>query len=292
MRRIAGGGVTVAITIFAVLPAAAAARPTVDPSTVRGAASVPAGGSKSLTLTCPGTAVALHAAPVRMPSGVRVVDSGPGDDAGRWTMRLASVADRARRVSATLRCVTLDLPNGLSDVTVRVSTEGRPRQRVPAGTSVAVGLRCPSGYIPTGQGVGMSTRAVKLVAAVPNGRGWRFRFENNGEAAATANARIRCLQRVVFARRNGSSARLIFGVKRVTYTAPVPSGKSVSIVGSCGSGRFSLGTGLSLDRDDDIALLRSYPFASRGGSSFFRNRGAPEPVESYLLCLSRSSRFR
>ena len=292
MRRIAGGGVIVAIAMLAALPAGAVARSTVAPSTVGGAASVPAGGSKSLTLTCPGTAVALHAAPVRLPGGVRVADSGPADDARRWTLRLASVARRARRVSATLRCVTLRLPDGLSDVTVRVSSESRPKLRVRAGSSAATGLRCPAGYTPTGQGVGMSTRAVKLVAAVPNGRGWRFRFENNGKSAATASARIRCLQRVVSGSRNGANARLVFGVTRLALSAPVLSGRNVSIVGSCARNRFSLGMGLSLDRDDDIALLRSFPFGSRGGSSFFRNRGAPERVRSYMLCLSRASRFR
>jgi len=292
MRRIAGGGVTVAIAMLAALPAGAVARPTVAPSTVGGATSVPAGGSKSLTLTCPGSAVALHAAPVRLPSGVRVAESGPGDDARRWTLRLASVAGKARKASATLRCVTLQLPSGFSNVTVRVSTEARPKLRVPAGSSLAVGLRCPSGYTPTGQGVGMSTRAVRLVAAVPNRRGWSFRFENNGESAATANARIRCLQRVVVGTRGGTSARLTFAVKRVAHNTPIRSGKSRATSGSCAPDHFSLGTGISLDRDDDISLLRSYPFGGREGSWFFRNRGAAEPVKSYLLCLSRASRFR
>lgn len=292
MRRIAGGGVTVAIAMLAALPAGAVARPTVAPSTVGGAVSVPAGASKSLTLTCRGTAVALHAAPVRLPSGVRVVDSGPADDARRWTLRLASVARRARRVSATLRCVTLRLPRGISNVTIRVSTESRPKLRVPAGSSVAAGLRCPSGYTPTGQGTGTSTRAVKLVAAVPDRRGWSFRFENNGDSAASASARIRCLQRGVSGIRSGTSARLVFGVTRRAFSTEVRSGRNVAVVGSCAPHRFSLGTGLSLDRDDDIALLRSFPLGNRGGSSFFRNRGAPEPVTSYLLCLSRASRFR
>lgn len=292
MRGIAGGGVTVAIFMLCASPAGAGAKATVLPSTVGGATNVPAGGARSLTLTCPGTAVALHAAPVRLPSGVRVTNSGPSDDVRRWTLRFGSVARASRRVSATLRCVRLDLPNGVTDVTVRVSTDNRPSVRVAAGSTVNLSLRCPSGYIPTGQGVGVSTRAVKLVAAVPNGRGWAFRVENNGGSMARANASIRCLQRVASGRRGGARTRLAFGVKRMAYNGQVRSGKSRSISGTCARGRFSVSTGLSLDPGDDISLLRSYPFDSRDAKWFFSHRGAPEPVTSYLLCLSRSSRFR
>ena len=109
---------------------------------------------------------------------------------------------------------------------------------------------------------------------------------------ARANASIRCLQRVASGRRGGARTSLAFGVKRVAYDRPVRSGKSRSISGTCARGRFSVSTGLSLDSGDDISLLRSYPFGSRDGTWFFSNRGAPEPVTSYLLCLSRGSRFR
>ena len=111
------------------------------------------------------------------------------------------------------------------------------------------------------------------------------------ESVGRAGIRIRCLQRVVAGRRNGAREVLPFRVKRVAYEVPVRSGKNRSVSGSCARGRFSLGTGVSLDRGDDISLIRAFPSGSRGGSWFFRNSGAPEPVTSYLLCLSRSSRF-
>lgn len=292
MRRIAGGGVTVAIVMLAALPVAANAAATVVPSAVDGSTMVPAGGAKSLTLSCPDRSAALHAAPVSLPSGVRVSDSGPGVDVRRWTLRLASVAGASRRVSATLRCVRLDLPSGISDVTVRVSSNNWPKVPLSAGSTVNFSIPCPSGYIATGLGVGMSTREVKLVAAVPNSRGWAIRIKNNGSSAARASARVRCLQRVVSGRRNGARTALAFGISRVVYSTPVSSGKSRSVTGSCAPNRFSLGTGISLDSDDDISLLRSFPFGGREGSWFFRNRGPRERVKSYLLCLSRSSRFR
>jgi hypothetical protein len=291
MRAIIGGGATVAIVMLAALPAAAAARPTVVPSSVERSTTVAAGGARSLTLTCPTDAVALHAAPVRLPRGVRIADSAPGRNVRRWSLRFASVARRARRVRATLRCVRLHLPAGISDVTLRVSTSSRAKLRVPAGSSVQVPLSCAPGFIPAGQGVGAGTRAVSVSAAVPSGNGWVFRIENNGDSAAAASARIRCLQRVVRGRRSGGTTRLRFDVKQVSFSVPIRSGKSRSFTGSCARDRFSLGTGISIDRTDDITLLRSFPLGSREGSWFLRNRGAAEPVRGYLLCLSRASRF-
>ena len=291
MRAIIGGGATVAIVIIAALPAAAVARPTVVPSSAERSATVPAGGARSLTLTCPEDAVALHAAPVRLPRGVRIADSAPARNVRRWTMRFASVASRARRVRATLRCVRLHVPAGISDVTLRVSTSSRGMLRVPAGSSVEVPLQCAPGFVPAGQGVGAGTRAVSVSAAVPSRNGWVFRIENNGNSAAGASARIRCLQRVVRGRRKGAITRLRFNVKRLTFSVPIRSGKSRSFTGSCAPDRFSLGTGISIDRTADITLLRSFPFGRREGSWFLRNRGAAEPVSGYLLCLSRASRF-
>jgi hypothetical protein len=291
MRAIIGGGATVAIVMLAALPAAAAARPTVVPSSVERSTTVAAGGARSLTLTCPADAVALHAAPVRLPRGVRIADSAPGRSVRRWRLRFASVARRARRVRATLRCVRLHVPDGISDVTLRVSTSSRGMLRVPAGSSVEVPLDCAPGFIPAGQGVGAGTRAVSVTAAVPSGNGWVFRIENNGNSAAAASARIRCLQRVVRGRRKGGTTRLRFDVKHVTFSVPIRSGRSRSFTGSCAPDRFSLGTGISIDRTADITLLRSFPLGSREGAWFLRNRGPAEPVSGHLLCLSRSSRF-
>jgi hypothetical protein len=292
MRRIVGAGVTAAIAMMAVLPAGAAARATVVPSSVDGSASVPARGARSLTLTCPGTGVALHGAPVRLPSGVRVAASIPGENPRRWTFRFASVRRSARRVTAVLRCVRLRLPGGVFDVSIRESTGSRPNLPIPADSSVRTSLECPSGFIPTGQGVGGSTRAVSVTAAVPDGDGWTFRIENNGDSAASASPRIRCLQRVAAGRRGGARTRLAFRVKRLDYNAPILAGRSISFTGSCPRDRFSLGSGVSIDGDDDIALLTSFPSGAQKGSWFFRNSGVPERANTYLLCLSRSSRFR
>jgi hypothetical protein len=292
MRRKGGGGVAVTIALLAALPAGAGAQETVVASSVSGARAVPAGKARSLTLTCPNTAVALHAAPVRIPSGVRVVNSAPGDNVRRWTLRFASVARKRRRVTAGLRCVRLALPSAVRGVIVRVNTISLPNLRVRAGATRQRALRCPRGYVPTGQGVGASTRAISLSAAIPNRRGWAFRIRNRGNSAARASIRIRCLQRLVSGRRNGAKETLAFRVRRVGYNFPVRSGRNRSADGRCAPSRFSLGTGVSIDRSDNISLLRSFPSGSRKGWWFFRNPGPPEPVRAYLLCLSQRSRFR
>ena len=291
MRVSAGWATALATTLLAALPAGAAAQATVAPSSVSDSARVPAGGARSLTLACPSTAVALHAAPVRLPNGVRVAGSAPGENPRRWSFRFASAARSTRKVTAMLRCVRLRLPSGVSNVTVGVSTTSRSGLQLPAASSVEVALRCASGHIPAGQGVGASTRAVSLAAAVPMRRGWLFRIENHGDAPARASVHIRCLQRVASGRRNGTRTRLAFKVRHATFSVRVRSGIR-SFTGSCGRNRFSLGTGISLDRRDDIALLRSFPSGSRDGSWFLRNGGPPERVRGYLLCLARDSLFR
>lgn len=287
-----GRGIAVGLAALAALPAAAAARATVVPSSTDRSVTVPPRGARSLTLTCPRTAVALHAAAVRLPGGVRVADSVPGKDARRWTIRFASVARGARKARATLRCVRLRLPSGVSGVTVGVSTGSRPHVRVAARSSEEVTLRCPPGYVPTGQGVGAGTRGVSLTAAVPDDRGWVFRIDNRGESAAHASARIRCLERVVSGRRAGKRTALAFGLKRVAFQVPIAGGGRSSFKGSCARGRFSVATGFQVGGPGRTTLLRSFPFGARNASWTFANRGVAGTATGYLTCLSRSSRFR
>ena len=184
-------------------------------------------------------------------------------------------------------------PTACTDVTVRVSSDNRPSVRVAAGSTVNLSLRCPSGYIPTGQGVGVSTRAVKLVAAVPNRRGWSFRVENNGGSMARANASIRCLQRVAVGRRGGARTSLAFGVKRVAYNAPSPLGQEPLHQRHLRSRPLQREHGHSRStRATTSRCCAATPSAAGTATWFFSNRGAPEPVTNYLLCLSRGSRFR
>jgi hypothetical protein len=285
MRGIAGAGVAAAIVILCALPAAAGAAPTVVPSSVSGSVKLPAGGARSLKLTCPATAVALHGAVTRLPSGVRIADSRPGDaDARRWTFRFASAARAAREVSATVRCVRLDLPAGVTGVVVRVGNLSRPRLRVKAGSSRRLTLRCQPGYTPVGYGMGVSTRAVELAAAVPGERGWSFRLANGGNSPARVMARIRCLQRVAAGSKHGAGVRLAF---KVTQSFSSRRGPSFST--DCTRRRFSVATGFWVGDDSGLSLNTTYPRRRSNGRWLFE--GGAQRVRGYLICLSPDSRF-
>jgi hypothetical protein len=291
MRRIAGGVATVAIAALAGLPAGAAAENTIVPSSVERSATVPAGGARSLRLACPDTAVALHAAVVRLPGGAGVSDSIPGSSARRWTIRLAGAASGDRKVTAVLRCVRLRLPLGVSGVTLRVASGSRPSLAVAPRDSARAGLTCPQGYAPTGYGFGASSTAVSLAAAVPTRRGWRFRVENGGGSPTTAAVRIRCLQPMVRGRRGGRVVRLRFGLQRLDFRRTVPTGDRESLRGFCARDHISVASGVALDPSDDILLRTTYPAGGSSARWSFGNTGAPAQIRAYMLCLARFSRF-
>jgi hypothetical protein len=285
MRRIAGGGVAAAMVVLLALPAGANAAPTVVASSVNGSVTVPAGGARSLKLRCPATSVALHAAVTRLPSGVRIAGSTTGDaQARRWTFRFASAARARRAVSATVRCVRLDLPAGVTGVVVRVGNLSRPGLRVKAGATKKLTLRCQPGYTPTGYGVGVSTRAVELAAVVPGKRGWSFRFANRGDSAAEVTARIRCLQRVAAGSKDGAGVRLTFKVTRSFASRRGPSFSS-----GCARERFSVATGFWAGGDDALSLRTTFPRGESNARWLFE--GGTRRVRGYLVCLSPDSHF-
>jgi len=292
MTRIACGVAAVAFAALAVLPAGAAARDTVVASSVERSVTVSAGDTRSLRLACPETAVALNAALVEPPRGVIVRDSIPGAQARRWTFRLAAVAGASEReVTGVVRCVRLRLPARVSDVILRVSSEAQPDRVVSAGQSVRIGPRCPRGYVPTGQGIGASSRDVSVAAAIPNARGWNFRIENTGSSDATFTARIRCLQRTVIGSRRNKTVRLRFDVQRTAFRRTVAAGREPGFEGFCAGDHFSLATGISLGQDHDVQLADSYPSGGSSARWSFDQVREAESVRAYMLCVARFSRF-
>jgi hypothetical protein len=281
------------ILLVLAVPAAAQAADTVRPSAVSGSASVPAGGSRGLTLRCPGTSVALNAAVTRQGPGTTVRRSAPGDDAGSWRFRLRNDADGARRVEATLRCVRLEVPSGVSGAGLMVSTRRPPAFTIPPGGSSSVDVRCARGWLPTGYGVGAGADAadVKVAFAFPDAREWSFTLENTGSDPALASVSVRCLRRIVSARRGGSPTELRFLLDHPFFTNSVgPGARAFSH--SCSSRQFALATGVVLDPADDIVMRDSHPAGARRGVWSFRQPSGTEEVDSKLVCLGLSPRFR
>ena len=106
-------------------PASALAANVVVPSSVADSTTVPADGSRTLTLRCPATAVALNAAVTNHDPGVTVRRSIPGSKAGTWSFRLRGEGGGGG-VRAVVRCVRLQLPVGVTLPRRAVETGQRP----------------------------------------------------------------------------------------------------------------------------------------------------------------------
>jgi hypothetical protein len=275
------------------LPASALAADVVVPSSVAGATTVPAGGVSTLTLRCPATAVALNAAVTRQGAGVTVRRSIPGSDSGDWQFRLAaSPGARQRGVRATLRCVRLALPVGISGARLTVSTRRSPVFEIQPGSFVAGQTGCQAGFVATGYGLDRGARRdVTVAAAIPTAQGWNFSIENTGSTPARARFTARCLKRVVSSRREGAATNLSFQIARRGFSNQVGPGAGRSFSHSCRRSEFSVATGSAVDPAEDIELSGSHPARSRGGRWVFAHAQAGDSVSSSLICLNRRSRF-
>jgi hypothetical protein len=195
-------------------------------------------------------------------------------------------------VRAVLRCVRLELPAGLSDARLVVSTRLPPAFEIPAGSSTAVQIRCGRGFVGTGYGLESGGRRdVRIAAAIPGARGWTFRLENTGSSPARARLRVRCLKRSVSARRGGAPSQLVFQVARREFSNRVGPGARKTFSNSCMAGEFSVATGSVVDPADDIVLSGSHPIRSRSGRWTFARASAGDRVRSFLVCLSRGTQF-
>lgn len=268
--------------------ALAEARDVIRPSSVKRTVTVAAGEERPLSLACPGTGVALNATLTRQAPGVALRDSRPGSGARGWRMTL--VGSTGGRATATLRCVGMDLPAGVSGVELRVASETPPPVTLPPLSTRRLEVACPAGYLPTGYGLDRgSTGVVRVAAAVPGSRGWTFRLENTDDAEAGAAARIRCLRRMAAGRQDGERIALSFGIARRAFDDRVDG--SGSVVHRCRPSEFSVATGSALDPAGGLVLTRSHPSGERGGRWAFAAGTGTQAVKTQLLCLDRRSVF-
>jgi hypothetical protein len=260
---------------------------------VAGSTTVPAGGSRSLTLRCPEPSVALNAAVTRRGAGVTVRRSIPVANAGGWTFRLTAAAGARRRaVSAVLRCVRLALPPGVSSAQLLTRTRRPPSIAVPAGSSAPLEVDCARGFAATGYGLDRGAGSdLAIAAAVPSDRGWRFRVENSGGSSARARLSVRCLKSVVTARRGGASTQMTFGLAQRRFSNAIGAGGAGTYSHSCGRSQFSVATGSEVDAADSIEIRGSNPVGSRGGRWAFARARTGDRVKSFLVCLSRRTQF-
>ena len=257
-------------------------------SSVSRSITVAPGTERTLTLSCRGTSVALSGA---ARSGLdTLTGSFPRFGTRRWTFRFAA-GDRARRASAVLRCVRLDLPKGVRRVRLRVGTALQRDVDVAAGATQGVTVVCPFGAVPTGWGFQRvkADDSLSVAAVVAKASGWRFTFENRGSSGAKVDPYIRCLDPVQRAR-GGRTHR--FSIRTASFTDSIGPGSDSSAGHACRDGEFSLATGVALPPAEDIFLTGTHPGGKRRGRWSFRQPGATSTVDTTLRCLDRGTTFR
>jgi hypothetical protein len=271
---------------LAAFPAAADARDVIQPSTISRAATAAAGATRTLDLSCRAPAIALNATAVDLPAGAEVRRSEPRAGVLGWSLELAAAqSPTAQRLSAAVRCLRLELPTGVTDVSIRAATMRLPSVPVPAGATQRVSLRCERGYIPTGYGLDRAGAPLRLVRAVATARGWSFEFANASAAAADASVSIRCARARVEGRRADAPVSMRLELRRAGFSDAVVAGTALRH--SCRAHEFSVATGFDARA---VELDSAQPLGARGGLWSFR--GGSGRVETQLLCLARDSTFR
>jgi hypothetical protein len=280
---------TLLAAALAAFPAAAEARDVIQPSTVSRSATVAGGDARTLALSCHAPAIALNATATGLPAGAAVRRSQPGAGVLRWSLELAAAENAARqRLSASVRCLRLELPAGVTDVSLGAATKRAPGLSVPAGTTRRASVRCERGYIATGYGLDRGATNLRLAEAIATARGWSFQLANGGAAAAQASVSIRCARAKVDGLRRGAAVSLRLETRRASFTDTVRPGRALRH--SCRAGEFSVAAGVSIDPAAGIELESAQPAGARGGVwTFRRSRGR---VQTQLLCLARDSAFR
>jgi hypothetical protein len=283
---------SVLLALLAV-PGDALAAGVVRTFSVTGTVTVPAAGARTLSLQCPSGAVALNGAVTRRGGGVAVRRSVPGKASGNWAFRVAAQGAGSRSVSAVVRCVALRLPTGFTAARLDVSSRNRSLVEIAPGAAVSTSLGCGRAWTATGYALHAGANgAVRIAGAVPDVHGWAFTLENTGATAVRAGVAVRCVRsRILATKPNGDTAELRFGVTRPSRSNTVGAGRP-AFTHSCGAGRFSLATGSSLDPAASIELALSSPAGPNDGRWRFRRASGGDRVRTFLVCLSRASRFR
>jgi len=269
-----------AATAAAALPAHASAK-LIRAISVSASTNVPAHETRDVFLKCPARAVALNAAAT---SALDATDSVPRFTARGWTLAF-SAGNASRTASAVLRCVRMQLPQGVSGVGLAVETRIEPVPEVAPQNTQKLSIKCSHGFVPTGWGLDRSgdDNGLAIAAALPTKHGWSFNVENTGNVGAAGTLYTRCLER---------KQRAATGQHHAFKTRVAKSSVSgASATRSCRASEFSVATGLSLPAQDDIFLTGTGPVGAHAGQWRFAKASGAGAVRTSLVCLSTATRF-
>lgn len=279
------------LAALATVPAGAQAANVVRTTSITASTVVSAGGASTGKLECPSPWVALNGAVTRMGTGITLRRSRPGTEAGDWGFRFVADGSARRRVSTMLRCVRLELPEGVSGTRLAVMTRRRPGVSIPAGGTAAVRLRCGPAWVATGHGFSERRGTVRLASVVPSEHGWDFVLENTGSTGALADVSARCLRQTVSATSGGGATELRFRVARLFRLNTLGTDRTPTFSHRCGGNQFSLATGSVVDPLATIELAASGPLRAGWGRWNFRQASGGDSVRTFLVCLARGTGF-
>jgi hypothetical protein len=278
MRRFLLIAVAAGAALLALAAPAGSALPN-DITTVTGIFSADQSHS-NFKLACPKGSVALGGAPVRVPSGVAVGRSVPGESTRSWLFSFSSQAPAT--VKAEVRCASVRFPG--KKVHFQLGTSAAFETKVPAGSTLRLKLTCTTGLVPTGLGQDQTPvpgggprtpGAISIQSALPTERAFILRLRNDGTSTAEGDYHLRCLKRTV-AGRDLDVSKLSFRDKL---------GDPGRIKHACKHGQSALTTGWVLP-SGATTLRSSFLSSTRWGHWVFDQGQSRPRVKTTLLCLA------
>jgi hypothetical protein len=271
-----GRWIIVAFAATALVVAASATSQVVVGRTVFRSARVPAGGAKTLSVSCPSGYFAVSAGVAKSADGVNELEVQPLR-LRTYAFRLANAGagERSVTVAAACRRVRASASSGLylkltarRRVSVRVQPSGLRRAR----------FTCPSGTVPAAAGFNLGGGKLSIREQKQDLRVLTFAASNVGAAPRTASFYAGCLTVI----RPAGASRAQLKISLATETVPIETGSRV-FTRLCPSGWLSLAAGYSVPAG--VVLNGAAAVARTGRWSFTNPAAKPVLAQLQLTCV-------
>jgi len=240
-----GRWITVAVAAAALVVVASATSQVVVGRTVFRAAALPAGATKTLSVSCPAGFFALSAGAATAGQGINQLEARPLS-ARRFAFRLANTGDLDQRVTVAAACRRVRAVGGKAPY-LRLTARRRVTIRVAPASLRQARITCPSGTVPAAAGFNLGRGKLSVRQETQDLHVLNLGVFNAGSAARTASFYGSCL--TVVRPAGAGAARL--QVSLAIDTVPVHTGTQV-VTRLCPKGWLSLAAGYSLSAGVDL----------------------------------------
>jgi hypothetical protein len=200
---------------------------------------VPAGATKTASVSCPAGYFALSAGAARSSQGISELEARPLS-VRRFAFRLANASTLDQRVTLAAACRRVRAGGDKAPylklaarrhVTLKVAQSGHRQAR----------FTCPSGTVPAAAGFDLGNGKLSVRQKTQDLHVLTFTVSNAGAAARNASFYASCLTVV----HSGGTRAAQLQVSLATDSVPLPNGSQV-VLRLCPKGWFSLAAGYSL----------------------------------------------